>query len=99
VSSCSVGCWENVVNGMILHLFMKQKGNNLVVNMLGTNMVGTNLKKKNSYKFYGKRVPKSFYFIFSDNTECSVDFKNAFFIPKMLQTFLDMKVLQLTRRH
>jgi hypothetical protein len=55
-------------------------------------MVGTNLKKKNSYKFYGKRVPKSFYFIFSDNTECSVDFKNAFFIPKMLQTFLDMKV-------
>jgi hypothetical protein len=56
-------------------------------------------EKKNSYKFYGKRVPKSFYFIFSDNTECSVDFKNAFFIPKMLQTFLDMKVLQLTRRH
>jgi hypothetical protein len=87
---------ENVVNGVILHLFMKQKGNNLVVNMLGTNMVGTK-KKKNSYKFYGKRVPKSFYFIFSDNTECSVDFKNAFFIQKCF--FLDMKVLQLTRRH
>jgi hypothetical protein len=54
-------------------------------------------KKKNSHKFYGKPVPKWFYFIFSDNTERSVEFKNAFFIPKMLQTFLDMKVLQLTR--